>query len=100
MMDQLPISGNEESEYDLSSIGLEDYSIIVSNEGIHICSESFFIDVTQYSQNILAIAKKVDDNKYCFVDEEGTESILINSDQMELIAEILKEALKWDLEPI
>lgn len=100
MMEQLPISGNEESEYDLSSIGLPDYFLTISNEGIHLFSENFFIDLTFVRDNIQSILKKVDEDKYFFVDEEGVESILINSYQLQLITSIIQEELKWELEPI
>jgi hypothetical protein len=104
MVDQLFISGNEESEYDLSSIGLLDYSLIFSNEGVHLLSENFSIDLTPFRDNIRnsiqSILRKIDDDKYCFVDEEGVESILINSYQLELIINIIEEENKWELEPL
>lgn len=103
MLTNLEVSEREESAFDLSSIGvgLDGFTLLISNEGCSIYSEEFFIDIPLTCQDISTLGERINDD-VVLRDEDSNVVLLISSDQIVIINEILKEnqLSQWQIEPI
>lgn len=103
MLTELEVSEREENAFDLSSLGenLEGYTLHFSNEGCFIYSEEFTLNVPLTCEDISTLGERHQDD-VVMKDEDSNVVLLIRSEQIVIINELLKEnkLSQWQIEPI
>lgn len=103
MLTELEVSEQEDSAFDLSSLGegLEGYTLLFSNEGCFVYSDEFTFAIPLTCEDISTLGERHNDD-VVLRDEDSNVVLLISSEQIVIINELLKEnkLSQWQIEPI